>query len=80
MPNAAVFNHDISQDVDEEVGVQDIVPTCVEYTICWEDEIRETEWGQFIGVSTDRFEQLGFDLTGNGDMLTFQHKQVMCPK
>lgn len=80
MPNAAVFNRDISQDVDEEEGVRNMVPVYVEHTVCWGDEMWEARWDQFLGVSADRFEQFEFDLIGNGDLLTFQSKQVICQK
>lgn len=60
--------------------MSDMVPTYVECTSCWGDEIWEIEWGQFIVVSTDRFEQFECDLIGNGDLLTFQSKQVVCQK
>lgn len=57
-----------------------MVPTYVECTSCFRDEIWEIEWGQFIVVSTDRFEQFKFDLIKNGDLLIFHSKQVMWQK
>lgn len=39
----------------------DMMPICVECIVCWENETHKTGWGQFMGVSTDRFEQFGFD-------------------
>lgn len=56
-----ILNDDISQDVDEEVLMSDMIPICVECIVCWENETHKTGWGQFMGVSTDRFEQFEFD-------------------
>lgn len=60
--------------------MQDMVTVEVGSAICWGHEMWETEWGQFMVVSADRFEQLELDLIGREDVLTFQSTQVMCAK
>jgi hypothetical protein len=48
----------------------------VEYAAYWGYESWETGEGQFIGVSTDVFKQLGLELIRNAELLVFHSKQL----